>query len=71
MARWPVSALLVWLACWVCLAGLRRLGVPLWTAAAVALLLGLGLAVLHVRRWRRVLVALGFPVSAAMLGLPL
>ncbi|MBA4218994.1 MAG: methyltransferase type 12 [Methylibium sp.] len=71
MARWPVSALLVWLACWVCLAGLRRLGVPLWTAAAVALLLGLGLALLHVRRWRRVLVALGFPVSAAMLGLPL
>lgn len=66
LLAWPLSALLVWLAAWLAHLLLRG-----WTqegALAVGLLLGLGLALLYRERWRQVIAALGFPVSALLLG---
>ncbi|PZP35029.1 MAG: methyltransferase type 12 [Roseateles depolymerans] len=61
--RWPWSALLAWLAAWLLFALLRRLSLDLAWAAGGATLLGAGLAALHGARWRRLIVALGFPAS--------
>lgn len=66
VTAWPLSALLVWLAAW--LAHLALAGLGRDTALAGGALLGLGLALLYRRRWRRLIAALGFPVSALLLG---
>ncbi len=63
---WPLSALLVWLAAWVSHAALGNWGAGV--AFAGGALLGGALALLHRHRWRRLIVALGFPVSALALG---
>jgi SAM-dependent methyltransferase len=66
VTAWPLSALLVWLAAWlghaVLLGGGREL------ALVGGALLGGGLALLYRQRWRRLIAALGFPVSALALG---
>lgn len=63
LTRWPLSALLSWLAAWLVFALLRLLGLePAW-AVLGATLLGAVLAALHGRRWRRLIVAVGFPAS--------
>jgi len=66
LLAWPLSALLVWVAAWLTHLLLRG-----WTqqgALAAGLLVGLGLALLYRERWRQVIAALGFPVSALLLG---
>ncbi len=58
---WPLAALASWAACWL----LFRLLLPQGALIALAAgsLLGLALAWPHARRWRRVIVAAGFPLS--------
>jgi hypothetical protein len=66
VSAWPLSALLVWLAAWGVHALLLGLGaVPAFIGATLA---GAALSALYERRWRRVMVAAGFPVSLLMLG---
>lgn len=64
---WPLSALWVWVAAWLTHAAL--LGWGRGAALAGGMLVGAGLALLHPQRWRRLIAALGFPVSALALGL--
>jgi SAM-dependent methyltransferase len=66
VTTWPLSALLVWLAAWLAHAVLLGLGREI--ALVGAALLGGVLALLHQARWRRLIAALGFPVSALALG---
>lgn len=61
LARWPLPALLGWLAAWSAFAALRPLSAPL--AVAMGCALGLGFAIPAATRMRRALVALGFPLS--------
>ena len=63
---WPLPALLSWAAAWALFAFLSP---PLGEAWAIGLaaLAGAALALLHTRRWRRVIVALGFPLSVLTL----
>jgi hypothetical protein len=64
---WPLPALLSWAGAWALCLGLQpRLGAG--AAAAAALGLGLVAAATQPRGLRRVWVALGFPVSALVLG---
>lgn len=65
---WPLPALAAWLLAWGSFAVLGRAGVPPAAAFATALLAG-GLCALAARgRWRRLLAAAGFPLSALALG---
>ncbi len=60
---WPLPALLVWLAAWLLFVGLRALQLPLVPAWWAALAVGL-LASVLVHTWvRRLVMALGFPLS--------
>jgi SAM-dependent methyltransferase len=70
IARWPLPALLTWMAAWAGFVLARAAGVSAWPALALATVLGTALALLHPARWRRVIAALGFPVSLLALGLP-
>lgn len=66
VTAWPLSALLVWLAAWLghaALLGWGRAG-----ALVGGAVLGGVLALLYRQRWRRLIAALGFPVSALALG---
>lgn len=63
---WPLSALLVWLAAWAAHALL--LGVGREVAVVAGTLLGGALALLYEARWRRLIAALGFPLSALVQG---
>ena len=63
---WPLSALLVWLAAWLVHTALLGLGRE--AAVVGGALTGGLLALLHERRWRRLIAALGFPVSMLALG---
>ena len=67
--RWPLPALLAWGACWAVFAGLRMVGAPLLVAVAAAGVLGAALSVIGSTPWRRVFIALGFPLSLAASGL--
>lgn len=68
--RWPLSALLSWLLAWGAVWFSSRWGWAGWGALAVGLVVAALLAALQRARWRRAIVALGFPVSALALGLP-
>ena len=72
LARWPLPALLGWLAAWSAFAALRPLSAPL--ALALGSAAGAGCACFATTRMRRALVALGFPLSlvasGAATGLP-
>ena len=67
--RWPLPALLAWGACWAVFAGLRMVGAPLLVAIAAGGVLGAALSVIGSTPWRRVFIALGFPLSLAASGL--
>ena len=62
--RWPLPALLTWLLAWGLWATSHALGLPPAAAFALATAVGLASAVPIVGRWRRALVAIGFPLSA-------
>jgi hypothetical protein len=66
---WPVPALLCWAAGWAVCAVLRRQGLPADAAWAVGVALSGGIAWLQASPWRRLMVALGFPLSTALVGL--
>jgi len=66
--RWPLPALLTWAACWVVWLGLRSVGVPPLTALFTTTALGVLCALPQQRRWRRLMVAAGYPLSFAALG---
>jgi hypothetical protein len=68
LLRWPLPALLAWGACWSVFLGLSRLGLAPWAALPVACAVGLGCAVFGGTRWRRAILALGFPLSLALSG---
>lgn len=64
---WPLPAVLAWAACWlVYFIALR--GLAPWVAMALASALGVLASVAARRWWRRVWVALGFPLSLALAG---
>jgi len=66
---WPFTALLVWAAAWALDAVLRGAGAPAPVAFALAALLGAAAATrLAAARWRRLIAALGFPLSYAASG---
>ena len=69
---WPLPALLAWAAAWALFLGLQRAAVPLGVALLLATALGGVLALLPIvaaTRWRRIFVALGFPLSLLASGL--
>lgn len=68
---WPAQSLLTWGAAWALATGLLRLGAPVVLAWALAAALGAGVAALlpTASPLRRLLLALGFPVSALATGL--
>ncbi|MBV8501821.1 MAG: class I SAM-dependent methyltransferase [Paucibacter sp.] len=65
---WPLPALLSWAAAWAIFLILGQPEMIGWAPAlCLAALAGAGLALLQTRRWRRVIVALGFPLSVLTL----
>lgn len=64
---WPLPALLAWCLAWLLFAGLQHLVAPVG-ALLVACVLGTAASLLGDRWWRRVLIALGFPLSLALSG---
>ena len=67
---WPLPALLAWASAWALFIGLRAaLGASaLVLSMGLASLLGVALATLGATRWRRIFMALGFPLSLAASG---
>ena len=63
-ARWPLPALLAWAVAWLLFAALGRLGAPPWLGFGAPALLACALAMGGATRWRRGLIAAGFPLSA-------
>jgi len=68
ITRWPLPALLSWLAAWFIYAAALRLGAGPGPALALAAALAAGLGWLQSERWRRLIIALGFPASVLALG---
>jgi SAM-dependent methyltransferase len=66
---WPLPALLAWAACWAVFIGLSSLGVDLMVAMGAGAATGAALSLLGSTPWRRVFIALGFPLSLAASGL--
>lgn len=64
---WPLPAVLVWAAAWLLFAGLRGSVAPL-AALGLACAVGVAGSLLAQGWWRRGLIALGFPLSAALGG---
>lgn len=60
---WPLPALGVWALCWGLFLGLRAISAPDAVSLLLATALGGVLGLLSERRWRRVFIALGFPLS--------
>jgi hypothetical protein len=65
-ATWPLPALAAWLGCWIVFVAAERLGVAASIAVVVATAAGVAVAVLPGVRWRRIVVAAGFPLSLAV-----
>lgn len=66
---WPLPALLCWALAWGHWLGLQSLGAGAGLAFACAVLIGGALAMLAASRWRRLMIAAGFPLSFALSGL--
>jgi len=73
-APWPLPAVLVWLACWGWFVVARALGLGVAWAGGLATAVGLWASRWGGTRWRRLFMALGFPLSwgalAASAGVP-
>ncbi|NCP38987.1 MAG: class I SAM-dependent methyltransferase [Rhodoferax sp.] len=65
---WPLPAILVWGLSWLLFAGLASMGVAPSLALAWVGALGVAASVLGTTWWRRVMIALGFPLSLAASG---
>jgi len=66
---WPLPALLAWAAAWALFAALVALDAPTWQLFVMPTALGALFAMGGATRWRRWLVAAGFPLSLAASGL--
>ena len=66
---WPLPALLAWAGAWGLFLLLQRAGWPSLAALVVACLLGIGFSVLGGTTMRRVMIAVGFPLSLAVSGM--
>jgi SAM-dependent methyltransferase len=64
---WPWPAVLVWTGAWALHAVLTALGSPTWLALGLALLASVVAAQRGTTPWRRAFMALGFPLSWALL----
>lgn len=60
---WPLPALLAWALAWAAYALLARSGAPLGLALGLATVMGSVFALCGSTRWRRVIIAAGFPLS--------
>ena len=65
---WPLPALWSWLAAWLLYSAALAAGLGAGPALALGAAAGAVLGWLHGQRWRRLIVALGFPVSVLALG---
>ncbi|KQW51877.1 MULTISPECIES: trans-aconitate 2-methyltransferase [unclassified Roseateles] len=68
ITRWPLPALLSWLAAWFVYAAALAAGLSPGPALAAGAAVGGVLGWLQQQRWRRLIVALGFPASVLALG---
>ena len=68
ITRWPLPALLSWLAAWLLYSAVLAAGLAPGPALAAGAAVGAALGWLHAERWRRLIIALGFPVSVLALG---
>ena len=68
ITRWPLPALWSWLAAWFLYSGLLATGLAPGPALAAGAAVGALLGWLQPVRWRRLIVALGFPASVPALG---
>jgi hypothetical protein len=68
ITRWPLPALWSWLAAWFIYAVALAAGLAPGPALAAGAAVGGALAWLHGERWRRLIIALGFPASVLALG---
>ena len=66
---WPLPALLAWACAWGLFLLLQRAGWSSLAALVVACLLGIGFSVLGGTTMRRVMIAVGFPLSLAVSGM--
>ena len=66
---WPLPALLAWALGWVLFAGLRAAQAPLMFAIAAGMAAGAACSLVGSTPWRRLFIALGFPLSLAVSGL--
>lgn len=64
---WPLPALGVWAIAWALFLSLRQFEVSTWASLGLATALGGVLSLLSSRRWRRLFIALGFPLSVLVL----
>ena len=64
---WPLPVLLAWAGAWLVFGGLQRV-LPVAVALALACALGTAASLLGAGWWRRTLIAVGFPLSAALSG---
>jgi hypothetical protein len=65
-AAWPLPALAAWGGCWLVFMLVEGLGAASAPAAVGATVVGAVLALLAPSRWRRIVVAAGFPLSLAL-----
>lgn len=68
ITRWPLPALLSWLAAWFIYAAVLAMGASAGPALALGAAVGAALGWLQNARWRRLIIALGFPASVLALG---
>ena len=66
---WPLPALLAWSACWALFVGLSWLAAPLMISIVAGACAGAALSVIGRTPWRRLFIALGFPLSLAVSGM--
>jgi hypothetical protein len=66
--RWPLPAVLVWVAAWGLFVLLRRWDGTPWVAVGAACVLGVAASVLGDSWWRRLIIGAGFPLSLAVSG---
>jgi SAM-dependent methyltransferase len=66
---WPLPALLAWSTGWALFAALRAMAAPLVLAIAAGAAVGATCSLAGSTPWRRVFIALGFPLSLAASGL--
>ena len=60
---WPLPALLAWALAWALFIALQQADAPAWAALLLASALGAVLGVMAATHWRRLFVAMGFPLS--------